>query len=87
VLYKFLSATGMITPRRVSGLCARCQRRVAKTIKQSRHLGMIPHTIGIEIYQQIEVPEGNGPILAPAAKTGAEQDLPTRLKRLSAPTI
>jgi len=49
LLSAFLSPAGMIKPRRLSGLCAKCQRKVAKTIKRARHIGVIPHTMGIEV--------------------------------------
>ena len=34
----------MIAPRRVSGLSAKHQRKLAKAIKQARHLALIPTT-------------------------------------------
>lgn len=49
VLSNFLSPAGMIKPRRMTGLCAKCQRKVAKAIKRSRHMGIIPHTAGIQV--------------------------------------
>ena len=53
VLSRFLSPAGMIQPRKISGLCAKCQRRVAKTIKQSRHLGVLPHDSGVDLYKRL----------------------------------
>ena len=42
-LRRFLSDDGEILGRKVSGLCSKCQRQVAKTIKKSRHFGILPH--------------------------------------------
>jgi small subunit ribosomal protein S18 len=42
-LQKFLSPDAEILPRKLTGLCAKCQRRVAKTIKRARNLGVFPH--------------------------------------------
>lgn len=54
VLAQFLSPVGMIKPRRMSGLCAKCQRKVARTVKQARHLGVVPHTSGVDLYQRLQ---------------------------------
>ncbi len=59
-LAQFLSPVGLIKPRRVSGLCAKCQRKVARTVKQARHMGMLPHTSGVDLYQRIKVEGGGG---------------------------
>lgn len=40
----FVSDKGKILPRRVTGTCAKHQREVAKTIKISRHMALIPFT-------------------------------------------
>lgn len=59
VLAQFVSPLGMIKPRRMSGLCAKCQRKVARTIKQARHLGVLPHTYGVDLYQRLKM-KGEG---------------------------
>ncbi len=42
-LGRFLSKDAEILPRKQTGLCARCQRKVAKTVKRARHFGILPH--------------------------------------------
>jgi ribosomal protein S18 len=42
-LRRFLTADSEILPKTQTGLCAKCQRKVAKTIKHSRNLGLIAH--------------------------------------------
>ncbi|MER3557997.1 MAG: 30S ribosomal protein S18 [Thermus sp.] len=44
VLKKFLSETGKILPRRRTGLTAKEQRILARTIKRARVLGLLPFT-------------------------------------------
>ncbi|MEZ0347938.1 MAG: 30S ribosomal protein S18 [Thermus sp.] len=44
VLRRFLSETGKILPRRRTGLSAKEQRILAKTIKRARILGLLPFT-------------------------------------------
>lgn len=41
-LTRFLGGTGKILDRKRTGLCAKCQRRVRKVIKQSRWMGFLP---------------------------------------------
>jgi len=42
-LQRFLTHDSEILPRSESGLCQKCQRKVAKTVKRARHLGILPH--------------------------------------------
>ncbi len=42
VLAAFISERGKITPRRISGVCAPHQRRLAEAIKQSRNIALLP---------------------------------------------
>jgi small subunit ribosomal protein S18 len=44
VLRRFLSETGKILPRRRTGLSAKEQRILAKSIKRARILGLLPFT-------------------------------------------
>lgn len=44
VLRRFISEAGKIRPRRQTGTCAKHQRRLAREIKRSRHLAMMPYT-------------------------------------------
>lgn len=41
-LKKFLSERYMIEARRKSGMCAKCQRSLAKAVKKARHLALLP---------------------------------------------
>ena len=43
-LKQFITERGKIIPRRISGNCARHQRRVTRAIKQARLLALIPYT-------------------------------------------
>src|SRR5580765_7510726 len=42
LLSSFMSERGKITPRRISGVCAPHQRRLAEAIKQARNIVLIP---------------------------------------------
>lgn len=42
-LRRFLSDDGEIMGKKQTGLCSKCQRAVAKTIKRSRNFGIAPH--------------------------------------------
>ena len=39
----FISETGKITPRRISGTCAKHQRALAVAIKRARHIALLPY--------------------------------------------
>ncbi len=43
VLRKYMSDRGKIRARRVSGVCARHQREVAKAIKNAREMALLPY--------------------------------------------
>ncbi|CAM9894084.1 unnamed protein product [Heterosigma akashiwo] len=49
ILSKFLMSSGMIMSKKQSGLCSKCQRKVARSIKASRHLGLLPFVADVEI--------------------------------------
>jgi small subunit ribosomal protein S18 len=42
LLASFISERGKITPRRISGVCAPHQRRLAESIKQARNIVLMP---------------------------------------------
>ena len=43
-LRRFVSERGKILPRRVTGTCARHQRRLAGALKRARHMALLPYT-------------------------------------------
>ncbi len=42
----FISETGKVTPRRISGTCAKHQRQLAVAIKRARHIALLPIAAG-----------------------------------------
>lgn len=42
LLRKFVTDRGKILPRRVTGTCAKWQRRLAVAIKRARHMALLP---------------------------------------------
>jgi len=44
LLRRFISDRGKIVPRRVSGVCAKNQRKISTAIKRARNIALIPHT-------------------------------------------
>ena len=42
----FITETGKMTPRRISGTCAKHQRQLAVGIKRARHLALLPYAPG-----------------------------------------
>lgn len=43
LLSRFITERGKIVPRRVSGVCAKNQRALAKAIKRARHTALLPY--------------------------------------------
>ena len=43
-LRKFMSERGKILPRRISGNCAKAQRKLTTAIKRARHMALLPYT-------------------------------------------
>lgn len=43
LLKKFISSNGKISPRRVTGTCAKHQRELARVIKQARFMALLPY--------------------------------------------
>ncbi|RME25021.1 MAG: 30S ribosomal protein S18 [Candidatus Zixiibacteriota bacterium] len=42
LLRRFVTERGKIVPRRISGNCARHQRKLTTAVKRSRHLAILP---------------------------------------------
>nr|WP_193622054.1 30S ribosomal protein S18 ['Opuntia sp.' phytoplasma] len=42
ILKKFISSEGKILPSRITGVCAKWQRKLAIAIKRARHMALIP---------------------------------------------
>lgn len=47
LLGAFVSERGKIVPRRISGVCAPCQRRLSEAIKQARNIALLPFAAAI----------------------------------------
>jgi small subunit ribosomal protein S18 len=47
LLSSFIGERGKITPRRISGVCAPHQRRLAEAIKQARNIALMPFSTGV----------------------------------------
>lgn len=43
-LKRYVTEAGKIRPRRQTGLCAKCQRKLAQEVKRARHLALLPFT-------------------------------------------
>ncbi|MBN2358118.1 MAG: 30S ribosomal protein S18 [Deltaproteobacteria bacterium] len=44
VLKHFVTERGKIVPRRISGLCAKNQRKITRAVKRARKLALLPYT-------------------------------------------
>ncbi|WP_187820895.1 30S ribosomal protein S18 [Pasteuria penetrans] len=44
LLSKFISDRGKVLPRRVTGTCAKYQRRLTCAIKRARQMALLPYT-------------------------------------------
>lgn len=44
-LHKYVSESGKILPRRITGTCATHQRALTTAIKRARHLALMPYTV------------------------------------------
>ncbi|MBL8291931.1 MAG: 30S ribosomal protein S18 [Bryobacterales bacterium] len=42
LLSQFISERGKIVPRRLSGVCTPCQRRLSEAIKKARNIALLP---------------------------------------------
>lgn len=45
LLGQFISERGKIIPRRLSGVCTPCQRRLSEAIKQARNIALLPFAV------------------------------------------
>ncbi len=45
MLERFITDRGKILPRRITGTCSKHQRELARTIKQSRSVALLPYTV------------------------------------------
>jgi small subunit ribosomal protein S18 len=46
LLQRYISERGKIIPARISAVCAKKQRELARAIKRARFLGLLPYVIG-----------------------------------------
>ncbi len=46
LLQRYISERGKIIPARISAVCSKKQRELARAIKRSRFLGLLPYVIG-----------------------------------------
>ncbi|CAN0581871.1 unnamed protein product, partial [Ectocarpus sp. 12 AP-2014] len=46
---RFVNDAGMILGRYRTGLCAKCQRKVAHTVKAARQMGLVPTVSDYEV--------------------------------------
>ncbi len=44
-LKKYVSDKGKILPRRITGTCAKHQRKVTEAIQRARHIALLPYTV------------------------------------------
>jgi len=45
LLQRFISERGKIVPSRITAVCAKKQRELAKSIKRARFLGLLPYVL------------------------------------------
>ncbi|MBO6134803.1 MAG: 30S ribosomal protein S18 [Lachnospiraceae bacterium] len=45
ILRKYISESGKILPRRVTGTCAKHQREIVNAINRARHVAILPYVI------------------------------------------
>jgi small subunit ribosomal protein S18 len=45
ILRMFITERGKIVPRRISGACAKHQRRLTTAIKRARNIALLPFTV------------------------------------------
>ena len=45
LLMMAIAERGKIQPRRISGTCAKCQRKLTRAIKRARQLALVPYVL------------------------------------------
>lgn len=74
LLSRFLSRTGQILPRRETGLSAKMQRKLAKTVKRARQMGLLSYRDRYLPYIDMNIPGQSRPnTLAPSTRSLAPQ--------------
>jgi small subunit ribosomal protein S18 len=58
-LKRFVSADSEIMGKKLTGLCSKCQRKVARTVKRARKLGLMSHLGGFHITDKDPVHEAD----------------------------
>ena len=43
LLKKYISPSGKITPKKITGTCSKCQRMLAVAIKRARFMALLPY--------------------------------------------
>ena len=61
----FVSESGAMKPRKQTGLCAKCQRKLSKTVKQGRQMAMIPY---IQEWETVDTTSRFDDYLAPGGR-------------------
>ncbi|CAN0138128.1 unnamed protein product [Ascophyllum nodosum] len=77
LLKRFVNDAAMILGRNRTGLCAKCQRKVTKTIKAARQMGLIPTVSEFDIRDT-----GPGGLYAWAGK-GGDHDAMAKAKAIA----
>lgn len=81
LLLRFMNPAGYIKPRSKTGLCGTMQRRVARTIKHARNLGLFQYKSMLDWFILLDMshsPEGQFTINDPTFEV--KQDYESRLK-------
>ncbi len=74
LLSRFLSRTGQILPKRETGLSAKMQRKLAKTVKRARQMGLLSYRDRYLPYIDMNIPGQSRPnTLAPSTRSLAPQ--------------
>ena len=44
-LMKFVNEQGKLLPRRITGVCSKCQKKLKKAIKRARYMALLPFIV------------------------------------------